>query len=233
MQATPNPKKIKLNKESKISSTNVGNQSESDGLALDPRSYEHKTYEARKEFLTAYFNRRPYLSPQEEEKLSASLWLWKSDIASHFSNKQRMCERHCQTTQVSVLLGFDMHAVRKVKHDLIFEESKFEGTSVGRSGGLKSGTPSTDQNRQCETLNCTLKLSTCTETISIDSDSEPETEDRPIENGSIDTNQPTNVKAQEPANPTEETEPIDTDDASSRKENSLQDGEANTWMAFC
>lgn len=233
MQATSNPKKMKLNKESKTSSTNVGNQSESDGLALDPRSYEHKTYEARKEFLTAYFNRRPYLSPQEEEKLSASLWLWKSDIASHFTNKQRMCERQCQTTQVSVLLGFDMHAVRKVKHDLIFQESKFEGTSVGRSGGLKSGTPNTDQNRQCETLNCTLKLSTCTETISIDSDSEPETGDRPIENGNADMNQPKNVKAQEPANPTGESEPMDTDDSSSRKETSLQDGKANTWTAFC
>lgn len=186
----PNPKRIKLAKESKIASMTVGNRSESDGLALDPRSYEHKTYEARKDFLTAYFNRRPYLTPQEEDKLSASLWLWKSDISSHFATKQRICERQCETKKLNVLLGFDMQAVKKVKHDLIFEESKSDGIIVGRSVGLKTGTPNIDQNRRCETLNCTLKLSTCTETISIDSDSEPETEDKPTENGNVDTNQP-------------------------------------------
>ncbi|XP_031710028.1 activity-dependent neuroprotective protein a [Anarrhichthys ocellatus] len=210
-QAMSNPKKMKLSKESKISSTTVGNQSESDGLALDPRSYEHKTYEARKNFLTSYFNRRPYLSPQEEEKLSASLWLWKSDIASHFATKRKVCERLCETKKLSVLLGFDMHALKKVKHDLIFVESKLGGTSTGRSGGLKSGTPSTDQNKQCETLNCTLKLSTCAETISIDSDSEPETEDRPTENGDVDTNQDENVKSEEAADLNEETEPEETE----------------------
>ncbi|XP_076608315.1 activity-dependent neuroprotective protein a [Chaetodon auriga] len=232
-QAMSNPKKIKLSKESKLSSTTVGRHSETDGLALDPRSYEHKTYEARKDFLTAYFNRRPYLSPQEEEKLSASLWLWKSDISSHFATKRRICERQCETKKLSVLLGFDMHAVRKVKHDMIFEESKLDGISVGRSGGLKSGTPSTDQNRQCETLNCTLKLSTCTETISIDSDSEPETEDRPTENGNVDMNQHEHVKSQEPADLTGGTEPVNTVEPAADKESSLQDGKANAWMTFC
>lgn len=233
MQAMSNPKRIKISKESKISSTTVGSQSESDGLALDPRSYEHKTYEARKNFLTAYFNRRPYPSLQEEEKLSASLWLWKSDIASHFATKRRMCEKQCETKKVSVLLGFDMHAVRKVKHDLIFEESKLDGTSAGRSGGLKSGTPNTDQNRQCETLNCTLKLSTCTETISIDSDSEPETEDRPTANGNVNTNQHENAKSQEPVNLTEETEPVNLGNPSREKESTVQDGKGNAWMTFC
>ncbi|XP_026163634.1 activity-dependent neuroprotective protein a isoform X2 [Mastacembelus armatus] len=233
VQATSNAKRIKLSKESKISSSTIGNQAESDGLVLDPRSYEHKTYDARINFLTAYFNRRPYLSPQEEDKLSAGLWLWKSDICSHFSTKQRMCERLCETRKVSVLLGFDMHALKKVQHDLIFEECKFEGTSVGRSGGLKSGTPNTDQNKQCHTLNCTSKLSTCTETISIDSDSEPETEARPPENGNVDMNQHENVKSEEPPKLTEEVEPVNTDDPSTQKGNSLQEGKANAWMTFC
>ncbi|XP_074513444.1 activity-dependent neuroprotective protein a [Sebastes fasciatus] len=212
MQAMSNPKKMKLSKDSKFSSAAVGNQSESVTLALDPRSYEHKTYEARKSFLTSYFNRRPYLTPQEEEKLSASLWLWKSDIASHFATKRKMCERQCEGKKLSVLLGFDMHALKKVKHDLIFVESKTVGTSAGRSGGLKSGTPSTNQNKQVETINCTLKLSTCTETISIDSDSEPETEERPTENGNVDTNQDENVTPEEPANLTEEEPAILTDE---------------------
>lgn len=231
--AMTNPKKLKLSKESKISTTAVVNQFGSDGLALDPRSYEHKTYEARKNFLTAYFNRRPYLTPQEEERLSASLWLWKSDIASHFANKRRVCEKLCETKKVSVLLGFDMHAVRKVKHDLIFEDSKLDGTSVARPGGLKFGTPNTDQNRQCETLNCTLKLSTCTETISIDSDSEPEIEETPTENGNVDTNQQENVLSQEPVNLIEETEPVNTDDSPREQESALQDGKANAGMTSC
>lgn len=214
MQAMSNPKKIKLSKESKISPT-IENMSESDGLALDPRSYEHKTYEARKNFLTAYFNRRPYLTPQEEEKLSASLWLWKSDISSHFATNRRLCERQCETKKVSVLLGFDMSAVKKVKHNLIFENSKCDGTTVGRSVGLKSGTPTTGQHRQRKTLNCTLNVSTCTETISIDSDSEPEMEDKPTENGNVDTNQQENVKPKELAELTDETEPVNMGNPSS------------------
>ncbi|XP_035487405.1 activity-dependent neuroprotector homeobox a isoform X1 [Scophthalmus maximus] len=232
VQATSGPKRMKLSKESKILTT-IGHPAESDGLALDPRSYEHKTYEARKDFLTAYFNRRPYLSPQEEEKLSASLWLWKSDISGHFANKRMMCERHCKTNKLAVLLGFDMHALKKVKHELIFEESKIVASSAGRSVGLKSGTPSIDQNKQCETLNCTVKISTSTETISIDSDSEPETEDRPTENGNVDTNQQENIESQEPQNLTEEAASVNTDEPSREKDSSLQDGKANAWMTFC
>ncbi|XP_034539304.1 activity-dependent neuroprotector homeobox a [Notolabrus celidotus] len=231
VQATSNPKRLKLSKESKISSTAVGNLADSAGLALDPRSYEHKTYEARKNFLTAYFNRRPYLSAQEEEKLSASLWLWKSDICGHFATKQRMCEKRCQTTKLSVLLGFDMHAVKKVKHDLIFEES-YSGPSVVTPGGVKSGTPNTDQNKHSDALNCTLKLRTCTETISIDSDSDAETEDKP-ENDNVAINQHENVKPQDPANLTEETEPSNKEELSTDKESALQDEKSNAWMNFC
>lgn len=224
VQATPNPKRLKLSKESKISTT-VG--AGSVGLALDPRSYEHKTYEARKNFLTAYFNRRPYLSAQEEEKLSASLWLWKSDIASHFAAKRKMCERLCQKSKMSVLLGFDMHAVKKVKHDLIFEESNFDATPEVTPGDRKSGIPKTDQNKQSGTLNCTLKLRTCTETISIDSDSDPE--DKP-ENDTIVVIKHENIKPQDPANLTEETEPLKKADLPVDMESSLQDGKSNAWM---
>ncbi|XP_047439526.1 activity-dependent neuroprotector homeobox a [Mugil cephalus] len=228
MQATPNFKKIKLEKASgKIPGSTIANQAESDGLALDPRSYEHKTYEARKDFLTAYFNRRPYLSPQEQEKLSASLWLWKSDIACHFAAKRKMCEEHCETRKLSVLLGFDMQALKKVKHDLIFEETKFVGPSTGRPGGIKSAMPTKHRARQ----NTNSKLNMCTEIISIDLDSEPETEDKPAENGNI-TNQHENVESMEPVDLTDETKPADKD-GPSKEEGSLQDGKANAWMTFC
>ncbi|XP_005746437.1 activity-dependent neuroprotective protein a [Pundamilia nyererei] len=228
-QAMSNSKRIKLAKDAKTTSTIFGKKAESDGLALDPRSYEHKTYEARKNFLTAYFNRRPYLSSSEEDKLSASLWLWKSDIATHFATKQSTCVRNCKTKKVSVLLGFDMQALKKVKHNLNFEESKIVGTSAKKAVGISCRTPKTDQNKHSETLNCTLKLSTCTETISIDSDSETNTDDRPTENGDIDVNAHESFQSKEPLNMTEETKPAD--NASREMEISLQDGNAS--LAVC
>lgn len=176
MQATSNPKKMKMAKDLSVTSGSQG-QSVVD-LALDPSSYEHKTYEARKEFLTAYFNRRPYVSAQEKEKLSAKLWLWKADIATHFSIKQRMCEKHCNDSKLSVLLGFDMDALRKVKHDMIFESRDAETSSVGRNKAIKSRVANPAQNK--------TESDACMETISIDSDSETEVENKPSEPTSLE-----------------------------------------------
>ncbi|KAK7907473.1 hypothetical protein WMY93_016085 [Mugilogobius chulae] len=172
MQGTSNPKRINLGKDFVATS---GNQGESVDLVLDPSSFEHKTYEARKEFLTAYFNRRPYVSAQEKEKLAAKLWLWKADISSHFTVKQKVCEKHCRNSNVSVLLGFDMNALRKLKHDLIFEDRDPETTTVQR--GFKSRAPNPDQS------NSTTKPSACMETISIDSDSDTEMDNKQTKEG--------------------------------------------------
>lgn len=128
-----------------------------------------------------------------------------------------------------MLLGFDMQALKKVKHNLNFEESKIVGTSAKKAVGISCRTPKTDQNKHSETLNCTLKLSTCTETISIDSDSETNTDDRPTENGDIDVNAHESFQSKEPLNMTEETKPAD--NASRETEVSLQDGNAS--LAVC
>ncbi|XP_072308051.1 activity-dependent neuroprotective protein a [Eucyclogobius newberryi] len=174
MQGASNSKRINLGRDFVTS----GNQGESVELVLDPASFEHKTYEARKEFLTAYFNHRPYVSAQEKEKLSAKLWLWKADIATHFAVKQRVCEKHCKNSKVSVLLGFDMNALKNVKHNMFFENRDPETTTVQR--GFKSRAPNPDQS------NCTLKPGVCVETISIDSDSETEVDNEPAEQESPD-----------------------------------------------
>ncbi|XP_068598847.1 activity-dependent neuroprotective protein a [Brachionichthys hirsutus] len=225
MQIMSDPKKMKLSKESKISSITMKNQSAYDGLALDPRSFEHETYEARKKFLTSYFHKRPYPSRLEEEKLSAGLWLWKSDIASHFAVKQKICESQCETKKLSVLLGFDMHAIKNVRHNLMFEESKSDGSVVGRCTGIKSGTPRTDPKKQFEILNCPSKLGTCTETISIDSDSEPELPEAEPENRDVDEAQGKSIISEEAENLTEETKPANADVPSRELENSVPDGE--------
>lgn len=222
MQTTNNPKRQRLSTDTKMSSTIVaGKQSDLNELALDPRSYAHKTYVARKNFLTDYFNQRPYLSLQEEEKLSASLWLWKSDISRHFTSKQRLCEELCTNTNTSVLLGFDMQALKKVKHDMVFEERKTDGMRPLRPGGLKSGIPNTEQNKQLEIQKRSFKLNTCTETISIESDSEPE--DTPVENGNINMSQHEIAKSQELVDLTETTENVNKHVPSRETESSLQD----------
>ncbi|XP_034732167.1 activity-dependent neuroprotector homeobox b [Etheostoma cragini] len=109
-------------------STFVENPDEPLVLALDPKGHENNSYESRKAFLTQYFNRAPYPSQREVEKLAASLWLWKSDISSHFVNKRRKCIQECETQNASVLLGFSMHELSKVSHELAFiPDGVYEG----------------------------------------------------------------------------------------------------------
>ncbi|XP_061687253.1 activity-dependent neuroprotective protein a [Syngnathoides biaculeatus] len=167
------PKKIKLTAESILPST-TGKKTGTGELTLDPNV--HKTYEARKNFLKSYFNQRPYPSPKEEKKLSASLWIWKADISKHFAVLQKECKSLCETFSMSVLLGFDMQALNKVKHDMIFKNVQIESTSR-RPGGLKSGIPNMTKN--LKGVSSSLR-NTCTEPILIDSDSEPEMQQPPV-----------------------------------------------------
>ncbi|XP_061584026.1 activity-dependent neuroprotective protein a [Cololabis saira] len=204
-----NAKKMKLGKDQKISAGTIGRKNEFDDLALDPRSFEHKTYEARKDFLTAYFNQRPYLSRKEEDTLSASLWLWKSDISTHFATKRRVCLRNCETKKLSVLLGFNMLALQKVEHNLLIEES-LVGAPTGRSVGIKSSNPNTEQNDRCKTPHPASQLTGCTETISIDSDSEPEVKETTPSTPSPEENETTpspEVKETSPSPEVKETSP--------------------------
>nr|XP_061779866.1 activity-dependent neuroprotector homeobox protein-like [Nerophis lumbriciformis] len=213
---TANPKKIKLSKLSKAGQVD---------LALDPKTNEHKTYEARKNFLKAYFNQKPYISPKEEKKLSASLWIWKADICKHFETMQNACKKQCETSDVSVLLGFDMQALKKLKHDMVFENTPRDGSAEGKSGGLKSGTPNMTQTDQLETQNCTKRLpqristrpSPCTEPILIDSDSEPEIEPIPVADKNGDSNLQ-KIESQQVARSTDKSEHVNTIDGEPGKE---------------
>lgn len=106
----------------------VENPDEPVVLALDPKGHENESYESRKSFLTQYFSRAPYPTQREVEKLAASLWLWKSDISSHFVNRRRKCIQECETQKSSVLLGFSMHELSKVSHELAFgKDGVYEG----------------------------------------------------------------------------------------------------------
>ncbi|XP_038151766.1 activity-dependent neuroprotector homeobox a isoform X3 [Cyprinodon tularosa] len=173
-QSPSNPKRIKM---SKRTGPFRGSATTFDSLVLDPSGWEHKTHEARKEFLTAYFNRRPYPTSQEVEKLAASLWLWKSEVASHFTMKQMLCVTSCETKRVSVQVGLDMDAVSKLKHYLIFDKGRLVGTSAVRSLGLKSYAPYPKPKWSPQPPNPIVDHSGLhIEIISIDSDNEEEME---------------------------------------------------------
>ncbi|XP_034074397.1 activity-dependent neuroprotector homeobox b [Gymnodraco acuticeps] len=110
-------------------------------LALDPKGHENDSYESRKAFLTQYFNQAPYPTQREVEKLAANLWLWKSDISSHFVNKRRKCVQECESQNPGVFLGFSMHELSRVSHELdIVQDTVLEGKpSKGRTSRTHIG----------------------------------------------------------------------------------------------
>ncbi|TRY96637.1 hypothetical protein DNTS_024258 [Danionella cerebrum] len=118
------PKRIKVEDQTDQSPIPTTEKQEEPVIfALDPKGYENESYEKRKAFLTQYFNKQPYPTQREVEKLASSLWLWKSDIASHFSNRRRQCLQNCETLNAQVLLGFKMQDVINVDHPMNFESN--------------------------------------------------------------------------------------------------------------
>lgn len=116
-----NPKKKKMVTQTRSHPTIFVEKPAEPVLILDPRGHADESYDARKAFLTAYFNQQPYPSQREVEKLAASLWLWKSDVLSHFINQRRLCEQDFVTRKPIVLLGFNMQAVNQLKHEMNFD----------------------------------------------------------------------------------------------------------------
>ncbi|KFQ53898.1 ADNP homeobox protein 2, partial [Pelecanus crispus] len=87
-------------------------------LAVDPNHYDHNSYEAQKQFLTDYFNERPYPSKKEIELLSLLLYAWKIDVASFFGKRRNICLKAINNHRSSVLLGFSMSELKNIKHSL-------------------------------------------------------------------------------------------------------------------
>ncbi|KAG9333878.1 hypothetical protein JZ751_010029, partial [Albula glossodonta] len=126
-------------------------------LALDPRGHEGESYEARKAFLTHYFNAQPYPSLREVERLAQALWLWKSDISSHFANRRRSCLQDCGTRRPTVLLGFNMRQLSQLRHSMDFPSTCLYGgrgdTRTGQSGrGDESRTSSSALGRSADSI---------------------------------------------------------------------------------
>lgn len=131
---TSDPKKKKIDTQSRYYPTIFVEKPAEPVLILDPRGHADESYDARKAFLTTYFNQEPYPSQQEVEKLAASLWLWKSDVLSHFANQRRSCERDFVSRKPLVLLGFNMQAVNQLKHEMNFDQEWLFTVNDKRSG---------------------------------------------------------------------------------------------------
>ncbi|NXD79794.1 ADNP2 protein, partial [Halcyon senegalensis] len=91
-------------------------------LAIDPKLYDHNSYEAQKQFLTDYFHERPYPSKKELKLLSLLLYAWKIDVAAFFGKRRNICLKAINNQKASVLLGFSMSELKNVKHSLSIEE---------------------------------------------------------------------------------------------------------------
>ncbi|NXX12927.1 ADNP2 protein, partial [Podargus strigoides] len=87
-------------------------------LAVDPKQYDHNSYEAQNQFLTDYFHERPYPSKREMELLSSLLYAWKIDVASFFGKRRNICLKAINSHKPAVLLGFCMSELKHIKHSL-------------------------------------------------------------------------------------------------------------------
>ncbi|XP_037364275.1 activity-dependent neuroprotector homeobox protein 2 isoform X2 [Talpa occidentalis] len=124
MEATPPEKGAAPPKRQRSESRTEGPPASEDPLqilALNPKKYEDRSYEEKKQFLRDYFHKRPYPSKKEIELLSSLLWVWKIDVASFFGKRRYICMKAIKNHKPSVLLGFDMSELKHVKHRLNFE----------------------------------------------------------------------------------------------------------------
>ncbi|KAM9302972.1 activity-dependent neuroprotector homeobox protein 2 isoform 1-T4 [Morus bassanus] len=95
-------------------------------LAVDPKYYDHNSYEAQKQFLTDYFHERPYPSKKEMELLSSLLYAWKIDVASFFGKRRNICLKAINNHKSSVLLGFSMSELKNIKHSLNIKDEPLD-----------------------------------------------------------------------------------------------------------
>ncbi|XP_016356249.1 ADNP homeobox protein 2-like [Sinocyclocheilus anshuiensis] len=93
-------------------------------LVLEPTGMEKTSFEDRKDFLSLYFHRKPYVTKTEIELLASRLWINKADVKAHFNSKLTKCLKAIQKKRVCVRLGFKMIEVNRVKHNLFIPEVK-------------------------------------------------------------------------------------------------------------
>lgn len=93
-------------------------------LVLEPTPVERRCGEDRRDFISKYFNLNPYATKVESDELCKRLSLTKAELAAHFSKKRSKCMKSLKRNTAAVLLGFNMTALSKVKHNLVIPEQQ-------------------------------------------------------------------------------------------------------------
>uniref|UniRef100_A0A4W6DV16 ADNP homeobox 2b n=1 Tax=Lates calcarifer TaxID=8187 RepID=A0A4W6DV16_LATCA len=93
-------------------------------LLLEPTPTERRCNEERRDFISKYFNLNPYATKAETDELCKRLGLTKAELAAHFSKKRSKCMKSLKRNSASILLGFNMTELRKLKHSLIVPEQQ-------------------------------------------------------------------------------------------------------------
>ncbi|KAL0962208.1 hypothetical protein UPYG_G00337120 [Umbra pygmaea] len=91
-------------------------------LALDPSGIEKRPAEERKEFLARYFHAKPYPTKNESEELSRRLWLSRTEVSTLFGMKRMKCMKAIQKNRPTILMGFNMTELNKLKHNLLIPD---------------------------------------------------------------------------------------------------------------
>ncbi|XP_070702642.1 activity-dependent neuroprotector homeobox protein 2b [Pempheris klunzingeri] len=98
-------------------------------LVLEPSPVERRCNEERRDFISKYFNVNPYATKSETDELCRRLSLTKAELAALFSKKRSKCMKSVKRSTASVLLGFNMIELSKVKHNLIIPEPQAADTA--------------------------------------------------------------------------------------------------------
>ena len=98
-------------------------------LALEPTTVERRCGEERRDFISKYFNLNPYATKPETDELCRRLSLTKAELAAHFSKKRSKCMKSLKRNKATILLGFNMMELSKVKHNLCIPEYQAADTA--------------------------------------------------------------------------------------------------------
>ncbi|XP_077404781.1 activity-dependent neuroprotector homeobox protein 2b [Vanacampus margaritifer] len=93
-------------------------------LALEPAAQDRRSYEERRDFITRYFNIKPYVSRPEAEELCRRLSLTKAEVVALFSAKRVRCMKSFKGSSAAVLMGFDMARLAQLQHPLDIPEQR-------------------------------------------------------------------------------------------------------------
>lgn len=92
-------------------------------LAIEPTTAERRTNDASRDFVSKYFNANPYASKAESDELCRRLMVSKAELAALFSKKRSRCMKSLKSYTATILLGFNMTELSKVKHNLFIPET--------------------------------------------------------------------------------------------------------------